>query len=217
MTYTEFISNQLNKFQIGKPIYTSDIAIKLADEYGLQPQKAAAATAVVFKRLMDNDNFPNLRFYQKGIYYFTAVTPFGEAGIDKECLIADKYLLPDNGYETGYTMLYRIGLTSQLPRQRCIATNKAVDCTRMDHKLSVMVQPPKTIINRTNKEYLQFLDVLDLMEKAPIDAKHPYKLLAAYVRQAELKYERLLSLADRYYTKKTILQLAHVAGEGDAE
>ena len=214
MTYTEFICHGLSELQTGQPIYSSDIAAMFAAEYGLAQKEAAAATAVAFKRIMDDEVIPNLRFYQKGIYYLTAVTPFGEVGIDKERLIADKYLLPDIGYETGYTMLHRIGLTSQLPKERWIATNKATDCVRMDHKLGVMVRPPKTTVNKANKAYLQVLDVLDLMDKAPVDAEQPYILLANYIHQSGLKYEILLSLADRYYNKKTILQLAHTAGQG---
>lgn len=213
MTYTEFIRDQLNGVQTGQPIYSSNITKKLAEEYGLQPKEAAAATAVAFKRIMDDGMISNLRFYQKGIYYLTATTPFGEVEINKERLIADKYLLPDSGYETGYTMLHRIGLTTQLPRERCIATNKASDCVRMDHKLGVMVRPPKTAVTKANKVYLQILDILDLMDKAPVDAEQPYKLLASYIHQVGAKYEGLLFLADRYYTQKTILQLAHTAGE----
>lgn len=214
MTYTEFICNQLQGFHTGEPIYTSMIAEKVATAYGLQQKEAAAATAVVFKRIMDDTDMPNLRFYQKGIYYFTTVTPFGEVGINKEQLIADKYLLPDNGYETGFTVLHQMGLTSQLPRERCFATNKATDCTRMDSKLGVLVRPPKTRVTEYNKAYLQFLDALDLMDKAPVDAEQPYALLADYIKKAGLQYEQLLSLADRYYNKKTILQLAHTASEG---
>lgn len=214
MTYIDFIRNQIKDIPTGCPIYTGNISRKLALEYGLQQKEAAAAAAVAFKRIMDDALIPDLRFYQKGIYYLTAVTPFGEMGINKERLIADKYLLPYNGYETGFTMLYRIGLTSQLPRERCLATNKASDCTRIDTKLGVLVRPPKTVVDKHNKAYLQFLDVLELMDKAPVDAEQPYVLLAKYVQQAELKYEFLLSLADRYYSKKTILQLAHTASGG---
>ncbi len=214
MTYAEFICTRLEGFPVGQPIYTGDIAVKLAEEYKLSAKEAAAATAVAFKRIMENEQQPNLRFYQKGIYYCTARTPFGEVGINKERLIADKYLLPDNGYETGFAILHRMGLTSQIPRERCFATNKVSDCARMDTKLGIMVRPPKTRINGENKAYLQFLDALDLMDKAPVDAEQPYALLANYIKRAELKYEHLLALADRYYNKKTILQLAHTAGEG---
>ena len=214
MTYAEFVCSQLEGFQVGQPVYTGEIAEKLAIEYGLAPKEAAAATAVAFKRIMENEQHPNLRFYQKGIYYRTSRTPFGEVGINRERLIADKYLLPDNGYETGFAVLHRMGLTSQLPRERCFASNKVTDCARLDAKLGIMVRPPKTRISGENKAYLQFLDVLDLMDKAPVDAERPYALLASYIKRTDLKYEQLLALADKFYSKKTILQLAHTAGEG---
>ena len=53
---------------------------------------------------------------------------------------------------------------------------------------------------------------LDLLEKAPVDAENPYELLADHIRSNGLKYETLLYLADKYYNRKTILQLAHTAG-----
>lgn len=214
MTYTEFISKQLAEYNVGQPIYTRDISKKLASTYEIPPKEASAAVAVVFKRVMSNTVFPNLRFYQNGIYYFTAVTPFGEIGINKEQLIADKYLLPNKGYETGFTVLHRIGLTTQLPKERCIATNRVTGSVRMDKKLNVLIRPPKARVTESNKLYLQFLDVLDIMENAPVDAERPYELLGKYAKQIGLKYEYLLALADRYYTKKTIVELAHTASEG---
>lgn len=42
-------------------------------------------------------------------------------------LIADKYLINDMGYETGLTVLHRMGLTSQMPRERVVASNRASD------------------------------------------------------------------------------------------
>ena len=63
---------------------------------------------------MDGAVLPELRCYQKGIYYRTSVTPFGEVGINKEKLIADKYLLPNIGYETGFTVMHQLGLTLSL-------------------------------------------------------------------------------------------------------
>lgn len=217
MTYMEFVRDGLRDYQTGQPIYTGDVAAKLAAQFRLPPKEASAAVAVAFKRIMDSGAIPLLRFYQKGVYYLTEETPFGEVGIDKERLIADKYLLPDNGYETGAAMLHRLGLTSQLPRERCLATNKAIDCARMDTKLGVLIRPPKTKIDSHNKAYLQLLDVLDLMDKAPVDAPRPYALLANYIQRAGLRYDLLLSLADRYYSKRTIIQLAHTAGEGEAK
>lgn len=211
MTHIEFVCEQLNNFQTGQPIYTKDIAEKMALLFKTPLNKAIAATGVAFKRIMDKAIVNNLRFYQKGIYYLTAYTPFGEVGINKECLIADKYLLPNIGYETGLTALYKIGLTTQLPNERCFATNKATDCVRTDEKLGILIRPPKTTINEQNKAYLQLLDVLELMDKAPIDVEQPYTVLADYIQRARLEYKTLLSFANKYYNKKTVLQIAHIA------
>lgn len=164
--------------------------------------------------MLDGELLPELRCFQKGIYYRTAVTPFGETGINKEKLIADKYLLPDIGYETGLTTLHRMGLTSQMPRERVLATNAARDCMRTDKKLGVVIRPPKAPVTAENKEYLQILDALDLLEKAPVDEEHPYEIIADYIQKKGLTYKGLLAFADRYYNHNTVLCLAHTAGMG---
>ena len=157
---------------------------------------------------------PNLRYFQKGIYYRTNITLFGETGINKEQLIADKYLLPNRGYESGLAILNKLGLTSQMPRERVFVTNAAKDGTRKDKKLEVIIRPPKVKITIENKEYLQILDVLDLLEKAPVDESEPYRVIAEYIQKKELKYKNLLAIADRYYNQKTIIRLAHTASIG---
>ena len=146
MTYGQYIEQYITQQPLAAPIYTADISRMLADAFQMKPDKASSATAVAMKRLMDRRTIPSLRFYQNGIYYRTSVTPFGEMGIDKEQLIAHKYLNADQGYDTGAGLLYRMGLTTQLPNERLIATNAAQDCVRRDEKLNVSICPPKTKI-----------------------------------------------------------------------
>lgn len=211
MTYTEYIRNYLVQQEQGAPIYTYEIADAVAVDYGLERKKAAAATAVAIKRILDKGDLPDLRCYQKGIYYRTVVTPFGEMGINREKLIANKYLLPDNGYETGLRLLHHLGLTTQMPTEHLLATNAAKDCVRYDSKLGVSICPPKAAVNAENKAYLQTLDAIDLLDKAPVDAQEPYAILADHIRKNGLLYETLLYYADRYYNRKTIIGLAHTA------
>lgn len=213
-TYTAFVCEQMKDIPTGTPIYTGQIAESMAVIYGLSRKNAAAAVAVAVKRIMDGGMIPELRCYQKGIYYRTFITPFGEAGINKEQLIADKYLLPDIGYETGLTVLHYLGLTSQMPRERTIATNAAKDCMRTDKKLGVVIRPPKAPVTAENKDYLQILDALDLLEKAPVDEEHPYEIIAEYIQRKGLQYKILLAIADRYYNHNTVLCLAHTASMG---
>ena len=211
MTYTEYVQNYIKQQDQGVPIYTDDVAEAIAEKYGIDKKKASAAAAVAVKRIMDKGNLTDLRCYQKGIYYRTAVTPFGETGISREKLIADKYLLPDNGYETGLRLLHHMGLTTQMPTEHLLATNAAKECVRYDRKLGVSICPPKTPVNADNKAYLQTLDALELLDKAPVDTQDPYMILADHIRNNSLQYEALLYYADRFYTRKTIIRLAHTA------
>ena len=214
MTYMEFTRKLLEQIPAGTLIYTSRIAERMAVRFTLEPKEAAAATSVAVKRILDTNLVPDLRFYQKGIYFRTVVTPFGERGIDRERLIADKYMLPDKGYETGLFLLHRMGLTTQMPKEHVIATNMAKECVRIDKKLGVTIKPPKVEINAENKRYLQTLDALDLLDKSPVDAENPYETIANYIIEHNLAYGTLLFFADRYYNKNTVLQLAHTAGKG---
>lgn len=214
MTYVDFTCDFLKKAAIGMPIYTSQIAEQLNSAYQLGTKEAAAAAAVAVKRIMDGVLIPELRSYQKGIYYRTSITPFGEVGINREQLIADKYLLPNIGYETGFAVMHRMGLTSQIPRQRILATNAAKDCMRTDKKLGVVIKPPKTVVTAENKAYLQVLDVLEMLDKAPVDEMHPYETIAQHIRHQQLEYGTLLAMANNYYNKKTVLQLANTASAG---
>lgn len=213
MTYAEYVRKYLEQQGQGAPIYTDEIADAVAADYEIDKKKAAAATAVAIKRIMDKGELPDLRCYQKGVYYRTVVTPFGEMGISREKLIANKYLLPDNGYETGLLLLHHMGLTTQMPTEHLLATNVAKDCVRYDSRLGVSICPPKAPVNAENKAYLQTLDALDLLDKAPVDAQNPYTILADHIQKNGLQYKTLLYYADRFYNRKTIIRLAHTASQ----
>lgn len=214
MTYIEYVCDAINNIDSRVPIYTKQIAETAAKYYGISIKEAAPAISVALKRIMDNGTIPELRFYQKGIYYKTVITPFGEAGIKKDKIIADKYILPNIGYETGLSVMHKMGLTTQMPNKRIIVTNVAKDCIRTDKKLDIMIKPPKTEVSAENKYYLQILDVLEMMDKAPIDEQEPYVIIANHIEKQNLRYDKLLALADIYYNQKTILQLAHIASAG---
>ncbi|MBO4831110.1 MAG: hypothetical protein J5569_01405 [Oscillospiraceae bacterium] len=217
MTYTEYVKSYLEQQEPGNPIYTNVISGAVAADYNIDKKKAAAATSVALKRILDKGYLPDLRCYQKGIYFRTVNTPFGEIGISREKLIAIKYLLPDKGYETGLSLLHNLGLTTQMPAEHLLATNVAKECVRYDSKLGVSICPPKVPVNADNKAYLQILDALDLLDKAPVDAHDPYTILADHIRRNGLKYETLLYYADRYYNRKTIIRLAHTASQKEVK
>lgn len=211
MTNKDFIIDYIGDIKTGVPIYISELAMKLAEKNGIDEKKASAAVSVAMKRIIDQRLCPRLRIYQKGIYYLADETPFGETGINKEMLIQHKYLAPDIGYETGYAALYHLGLSTQMPGERVLVTNRAKDCQRLDEALGVYVRPPKVKVTAKNKDYLQVLDILELMDKAPVDNSDPYGRLADILIQYNLKFSVLLALAEHFYSRNTIFQIAHTA------
>ncbi len=211
MTYVDYIRMLISDCEIGEPIFISDIAERLADEFAIEKKKAAAATSVVLQRLLKNDTIPNLCFYSKGIYYKALKTPFGQSNINKGKIIHKKYLEGNSGYFTDYKALYDMGLTTQMPAKTVIASNKARDCIRYDKALGVYIRLGKTDINENNKDYLQILDILTILKNAPAENGNPYVRLGEIIEEKGLDYRRLLAFADRYYSRSVLLELAHVA------
>lgn len=210
--YTQYIRQEVIKYQPGLPIMTDDIINKLAQNFGLQREKARVTVNVCMDRLADNKD-TNLRRYQKGIYYITKVTAFGELGIDQTKLAYQKYLAKNNGYETGPALLNKIGLTTQMAREICIATNNAAKRPVNDARLAIRIQPARTRVTGKNLKYLQFLDILELLDRAPVDAPEPKKVLLDFRKANNLDYGQLLAVAMRAkYNKRVIQHIAELAG-----
>ena len=86
---------------------------------------------------------------------------------------------------------------------------------RADRKLGVTIRPPKTAVTAENKAYLQVLDVLELLDKAPVDDAHPYEIIARHIKGKRLEYGTLLAFANDFYNKTTVLHLASTASAGE--
>lgn len=213
-TYMDFVYKVMAEQKIGKPIYLSRISECMVEAYGIPHEKAADTVAMVCANIMEKGLIPELRLYQRGVYYRTTTTPFGECGIDKEQLIFDKYLANDTGYETGLTVLHKMGLTSQMPRKRVIVSNEAGDSEETVAELGIVVRPPKVEINAENKQYFMLLDVLDILDNAPVDVLNPYTVITEYMDGLYLEYHKLSALANTYYNPDTIIRLNRVSETG---
>ena len=53
-----------------------------------------------------------------------------------------------------------------------------------------------------------------LLVSALLDAENPLAILAGYVEEYKLKYDKILALANRYYSERVIIKIAGVAEEG---
>lgn len=216
LTYTQYIQDRIACFGVGDPILVRDLGAGIAAEYDLDDKKANAAAAVAVKRIIEAGTIPALRCFGKGIYYLTKQTVFGETGINKEKLIEIKYVNGDNGYETGATVMHKLGLTSLMPAERTFVSNNTQNRTRRDEMLDIIVKAPKTAITKDNRKYLQFLDLLNIYDEVPVDADEPYVILGGFVQTNGLDYGKLLNIADLHYNYDTIIRLAHVASSQGA-
>jgi len=214
LSYTQHIQDLIADTAVGYPIFVSELGKKLAVEYNLDEKKATAAAAVAVKRILDNNLVPALRCFKKGIYYLTKPTIFGETGINKETLIELKYISGDNGYETGPTIMHKLGLTSLMPAERMFVSNKALNRTIRDEALNITVKTPKITVNKDNKLYLQLLDLLNIYDEVPVDSEQPYHIISNLIATSCLDYKILLAIADQYYGNDTVIRLAHVASIG---
>lgn len=211
-TYRQFVIDEVAKAHPGDPIYCSDIAMAMEKSYELPHENACAAAAATLKTIIDAEVVPALRRYKRGIYYLTEETPFGEAGIRRGQLIADRYLLPDIGYETGAGLMLKMGLTTWVPNEWEFVTNKARSRRRVED-LGIAIRPPRCEkVTADNKGHLQTLDALDLLDRTPVDADDPYGVIAAHIVKARLDFEKLTELAEKHYGQNVLAKLAHVAG-----
>jgi len=215
MTYTNFIKEKIKEYDVGDPIYTKAIKQQLVLEYQLDEKKAGAMASAIIKRLKDKAVIPELRFFQKGIYYRTWTCILGELPIRKRKLAYDKYVAGDNGYETGHSFLHRMGLSTQMPARIQYASNNSKPYITEDKTLRVLVGPPKTKITQANKRYLQILDILEIYHKAPINVENPYGIILDFIKQEKLDYKILLKLAHEFYNQRVVFLLVKILIEGE--
>jgi predicted transcriptional regulator of viral defense system len=95
----------------------------MAREYAIPVHKAKPITNVTLKRLADRGVIER---FQKGVYYRVKQTVFGKARPSEDILEAQLLTRRGNeiiGYETGFSLMNKLGLTTLVPKKREIATN----------------------------------------------------------------------------------------------
>lgn len=210
LTYGEFITNKIADIPYGQPFQTDIIAEAMAEEYAISVHMAKPVANVIMKRLADRGLIER---FQKGVYYRAKQTVFGKARPSKDILDAQLLTRRGNeiiGYETGLSLMNRIGLTTLVPKKREIATNayrKNID------DRYIIVRKPVVTVNAGNFRYLQLLDVIRDLPEAPVDADDPKALLHAFAERNELDAIEALTYARRHYPQKTLLNLVDVLVE----
>lgn len=146
--------------------------------------------------------------FSKGIYYRPKNTKYGTLGIDRDALIREKYLgvNQEKGYITGPDIWNKWGLTSQISNRKWISQN--VNRSYTNEKLNIFITKSKAEISKDSVRILQFLDVIEQLEKIPDtnNEKSINKLIDIYKENFDV-YEKMgiLDFAELYSKKVQLL------------
>lgn len=209
--YSAEISKIVKEIPYEALIRTEDIAQRLAEQLDMPYDKAKVATNVKLKRMADQGK---LKRIQKGIYCHLEQTVFGPIAPDIDEIIIRSVTMKDDariGYESGPSLLNRLGLSTLLPRRIEITTNRYN--TSLPEKCCVKLAKPTTMITNENWEYLQFLDVIEFLPNAHIDTEKPGMLLGAFMKERGLDPLALIFTERKHYLSKTVLRLTNLLME----
>lgn len=204
MGYKEILLTYLDGQKADQPILTSDAARYVAEKTRLPVSEVKKTVNVNMARLEKSGRIARI---EKGIYCQRVKTVFGYYTPNKESLFCSQLLYDGDeviGYETGLSLLNRLGLVSQMPKKRCVATNRYG--RRVPGSMQIEVRKPVVKIDRSNYRYLQLLDAIRESEKAPLDAESPEALIRKTAEKLSLDPELLILMARRYYHPKTLLK-----------
>lgn len=90
--YKQFIAKYISSLPYNVPIYTKDVAIKLATRFTIGLEQAKTLANVNLPRIAE---IHDLVRYQKGIYYKTQNTPFGKTKLNPAFINRDLYTRKD--------------------------------------------------------------------------------------------------------------------------
>lgn len=196
----QYIDNQ----EADQPILTTQITQYVAKETGLNEADVKKAVNVNMARLEKADKILRI---EKGVYCKKIKTAFGYYTPNKEALFCRQLLYDEDdviGYETGLSVLNRLGLVSQMPKRKCIATN--LYTKRVPAGIQVEIRKPSVNVNRANYRYLQILDAIRDLDNAPVDAVRPEELLKGIVKTLALDTDALIFMARKFYNAKILIK-----------
>lgn len=202
--YRNLLIQYIDRQEADQPILTTHITQYVAKETGLNEADVKKAVNVNMARLEKTDKILRI---EKGVYCKKIKTAFGYYTPNKEALFCRQLLYDEDdviGYETGLSVLNRLGLVSQMPKRKCIATN--LYTKRVPAGIQVEIRKPSVNVNRANYRYLQVLDAIRDLDNAPVDAVRPEELLKGIVKTLALDTDALIFMARKFYNSKILIK-----------
>jgi hypothetical protein len=207
--YAPFIAALIEQIPAGTPIFTFEIVKKMAEEFNIELKRAKTIVNTNLNRLKENGVIEN---YRRGIYYKPKNTAFGKSHLNPNQVITKMFVKPNNeevvGYETGASLIHRLGLTTQMPKYKFIATNTTQP--RVIDDLQVVIRKPHLKVTKENYIYLQVLDIIENKDGVVLDIPEPLKAINTIIEKNKLDFAKLCGIATTY-TEKVVVNLAKIA------
>lgn len=208
MALTELIDEYITAAPAREPLFADEIFSWVRER---MPGAERATFNEYLVRCLKKSG--ELKRFRRGIYYKSVKTPLGTAGIDKSALVRKLYISDGKsvyGYETGASLMNRLGLTSRMPAHIHIATE------RFNYRLAgepLVLTKPIVKIDKDDHRYLQLLDMLAVWDEVGVDAVDPIAILRTFIVKNGLKFEKLLYYAGLYDNVAIYKRLAKLARE----
>ena len=200
--YKRHMTKYLDTLPQEAPVTTDMVTAYMAERTG-EPEDKVRKTVNVNLARLERDGV--VFRITRGVYCKRIKTPFGDYVPSKD-MIYGRWLVLDGdrviGYETGLSLMNQLGLVSQMPRKKWIATNNYT--LPVPKAVEIEVQKPRTAVTNENYQYLQILDMIDSMGEAPVDAAAPEEIIREKTESAGLLPDRLILYARKFYPTKTL-------------
>lgn len=210
--YREIILRYVNDQKPEQPIITKQVAKYVSFQLEMREDDVRKAVNVNMARLEQAGHIVRLT---KGVYCRKIKTAFGYYVPNKELLFCRQLVRDETGvigYETGLSALNKMGLVSQMPKHRCIATN--LHTKKVPSDIQIEIHKPAALVTNANYRYLQLLDAISTLDRAPVDAVNPGEVIKGTAKELELSQDILILLARKYYNQKTLLRTIDIMLEG---
>ncbi len=183
MTLYEYL---VRTYQVNEPIFSSEIVVDGISDVNVRRQLKKLTDEGVIKR------------YDTGIYYLPTKSIFKSGSqLSPEKVIEGKYLKDKGelcGYISGLIFFNQLGLTTQVPMQYEVVSNKATSDYREASlaKARVIIRKPKVSVTKDNYKILQFLDMIkDIDEYAEVSGSEISDRLISYMKELQMRFSQL--------------------------
>jgi len=185
-----------NRYGFNEPIFLSDIESEKTSKNTLRQ---------TLKRLVDDGA---MQRFGAGVYYIPQKSKLlGRAYFDGNKVVSAKFISRENnifGYFSGMTFANQLGITSQIPVQKEIVTNKESTAGRNIKIANFTVRLRKSRVTVTNKNWqiLQLLDLINEYEKwSEISDAEVTERIGKYIKEKNLTKDALIEYIQFYPDK----------------